>query len=264
MDNKDIIVVKLGGETLVTDDYLIDDIVFLQKNGFNLVIIHGGGKEINRWLRNLNIIPVFENGLRVTDERTLEIATAVLCGIVNKRFVSSLIRKGGRAVGISGVDGCLVQSTIENEKLGFTGEEVEINDELLICLLRSNFIPVIAPISINKDVKYDNVTKLINVNGDTVAAGIASKLNAVKLIFLTDVPGLYDQNNELISEISSNEVLNLIEQGFVSGGMAVKVKSCISVLNKIKITRIIDGRVPHALVNEVYEKGKGTTIVGRK
>lgn len=264
MDNKDIIVVKLGGETLVTDDYLIDDIVFLQKKGFNLVIIHGGGKEINQWLNNLNIRPVFENGLRVTDEKTLEIATAVLCGIVNKRFVSSLIRKGGRAVGISGVDGCLVQSTIKNEKIGFTGEKVEINGELLLCLLGSNYIPVIAPISINKDTKYDSVTKLINVNGDTVAAGIASELNAVKLIFLTDVPGLYDKNNELISEISSNEVLKLIEEGFVSGGMAVKVKSCISALNKIKETRIIDGRVPHALLNEIYEKGKGTTIIGEK
>ncbi len=260
---REIIVVKLGGETLDNEGNLIEDIVKLQKEGFSLVLIHGGGKDINKWLEKFDVLPRFEHGLRVTDPVTLDIATAVLCGLLNKKLVASVIRAGGRAVGVSGVDGCLIKAKIENEKLGFTGEYLEVNDELLSCLLSYNYIPIIAPISLNKEDRYDQITKLINVNGDTVAANVASSLGASRLIFLTDVEGLFDNQGKIISEITCEEVIKLVQQGVITGGMSVKVKSCISALSRVKITRIINGKNEHALYEEIHNNIRGTTIIGR-
>ena len=253
------VVVKIGGSTLGNHDTTIEDLVTLQKVGIPVVVVHGGGREINDWLSRLNISSNFAHGLRVTDLETLKVVTAVLSGLINKELVSVIWRLGGMAVGISGADGNLIQAKNITPELGYTGEELNVDVSILQALLTAKYIPVVAPICIGL-FDTSEETNLINVNADTVAAEVAAALDAEKLILLTDVPGLYDGSKNLISKLSYDEARVCLESGIASGGMATKIKACLSALEKVSVTRIIDGRVLHALRNEIEGKGEGTTI----
>lgn len=254
------IVIKIGGSTLGSHDTTLEDLVSLQKAGVPAVVVHGGAKEVTDWLTRLNISTTFVNGLRVTDLETLKVVTAVLGGLVNKELVSGIWRLGGKAVGLSGADGNLIQAKNKTPELGYTGEELMVDVSLLRTLLKEGYMPVIAPVCLGLYQKGNKETNLINVNGDTAAAEIAAVLGAEKLIFLTDVPGIYDSSRKLIAKLSCEAARELIKSGTASGGMVAKVEACLMALPRVSLTRIIDGTAPHALLNEIEGKGAGTTI----
>ena len=252
--------IKIGGSTLGKTDTTVEDLVTLQKRGIPLVVIHGGASTVSDWLGRLGIHTSFVNGLRVTDLENLLVVTAVLAGLVNKELVSAIWNSGGKAVGLSGVDGGLIQARNKTPELGYTGEELDVDIELVETLLKSGYIPVIAPVSLGLSEELRQNTNLLNVNGDTVAGEIAAALNAEKLIFLTDVLGLCDDSNSLIHKLSPHEAEALVASGVASGGMVAKIDACLRALPAVKMTRIIDGRISHALLNDVDGKGDGTTI----
>lgn len=256
-----VIVVKLGGSTLGSHDTTIEDIVYLQKQGRLLVIIHGGGNLINEWLSKQGIPTRFFQGERVTDKPALEMVTAVLAGLVNKEIVAAINSLGGQAVGISGVDGGLIQSRIKNKELGYVGAIEKINITPLKALLESGYVPVVAPVSLFAFDRSDNDPQILNINGDPAAGEIAAAIDAERLIFLTDVAGICDQSGKLLPRLSASEAEVLMASGVVSGGMIPKVKAGIRALSGGSITRIIDGRQPHALRKEIEGKSTGTTIV---
>lgn len=254
-----VIVIKIGGATLGNHDTTIKDIVSLQQQGKSLVIVHGGGKIITDWLEKRGISTRFVNGERVTDEATLEVVVSVLVGLVNKEIVADINSWGGSAVGISGVDGGLIQGRIKDKKLGYIGEVVKVNLAPLETLLKAGYIPVVAPVSLNagKPAKAPNV---LNINADAVAGEVAAAIGAERLIILTDVVGVCDQSGNLLPRLSSDEAEALLASGVASGGMIPKIKACLRALSGTLVTRIIDGRQPHALLNEIEGKGGGTTI----
>lgn len=256
-----IIVVKIGGSTLGQHDTTLEDLVTLQKKRVPVVVVHGGGNAVTDWLSKLHISTSFVHGLRVTDEDTLKVVTAVLAGLVNKDLVSEICRLGGKAVGLSGVDGAIALGRNKNRELGLTAEELTVNDRLLRVLLNSGYMPVVAPVCMNADLKGNESSNLLNVNGDTIAAQIAAALKARKLIFLTDVPGIYDESKQVVAHIDMRKARNMIESGTASGGMIAKLEASMIAAQKVSLTRIIDGRVSHALYDEIEGKGKGTTIV---
>ncbi len=259
-----IIVVKIGGSTLGQHDTTLEDLVTLQKKKVPVVVIHGGGNAVTDWLSRLHISTRFVQGLRVTDEDTLRVVTAVLAGLINKELVSEIIHKGGKAVGISGADGAIAMGKNNNRELGLTAEELTVNSHLLKVLLNGGYMPVIAPVCINARAEDNDDNKLLNVNGDTIAAEIAAALNARKLIFLTDVPGIYDDSRQVITHIDVGRARDMIESGTASGGMVAKLEAGVIAARRVSLTRIIDGRVEHALIDEIEGKGKGTTIVNQK
>ncbi len=260
MNNKKVIVVKLGGTTLGSHDTTIEDIIFLQQQGKSLVVVHGGGKLITEWLSRQGISTKFVHGERVTDKATLEVVTAVLAGLVNKEIVATINSLGGQAVGISGVDGALIQGRITNEEMGYMGTVVKVNIEPLTALLHSGYIPVVAPVSLHSFDKPDKAPQLLNVNGDPVAGEIAAAIGAERLIFLTDVAGICDQSGSLIPQLSPTEAEALMVSGVASGGMIPKIKACLRALSNTSAASIIDGRQPHALLREIREGSSGTTI----
>jgi acetylglutamate kinase len=255
------IVIKIGGSTLGSNDTTAEDLVSLQNKGYKTVVVHGGGKIVNQWLERCSIKTDFYNGLRITDLESLKIVTAVLSGLVNKEIVSDICTRGGKAIGLCGVDGQLMQAVNLKKELGYVGEKADINSELLELLLKNEYIPVIAPIGINKNFKRGDGSYLLNMNGDTAAADIAAALGSDKLIYLTDVPGLFNKQKIPIEKICIDEAKALMNSGVINGGMTVKIESCIRALDNVKYTRIVDGRASHALLNEIEGKSKGTTIV---
>lgn len=254
------IVVKLGGATLGSHDTAIEDIVYLQQQGKSVVVVHGGGKLITEWLSNQGISARFVQGERVTDKTTLEVATSVLAGLVNKEIVAAINGCGGQAVGISGVDGALIQSKIKNDELGYVGTVVKVNVNPLRVLLQSGYIPVVAPVSLHSFDKPDKAPQLLNINGDTAAGEIAAAIGAERLIFLTDVAGICDRSGKLLPQLSSSEAEALVTSGVASGGMMPKIKACLRALSINSTTHIIDGRQPHALLREIEGISSGTTI----
>jgi acetylglutamate kinase len=255
-----VIVVKIGGATLGSHDTTIEDIVTLQRQGKSLVVVHGGGKLITEWLQKQGISTQFVHGERVTDRAALEVVTAVLAGLVNKEIVAGINSLGGRAVGISGVDGALIQGRVKNIELGYVGTVVKLNLAPLEALLQLGYIPVVAPISLNSFDKLDEATRMLNINADVVAGEIAAAIGAERLIFLTDVVGVCGQSGKLLPRLSPTEVEALIASGVASEGMMPKIKACLRALSNTQITRIIDGRQPHALLREIEGGGGGTTI----
>ena len=254
------LVVKIGGSTFANSDTTIEDLVTLQKKGVPLVVVHGGGNVTSDWLGRLDIATSFVRGLRITDLETLRVVTAVLAGLVNKELVSAIWRSGGRAVGLSGADGGLMLAKNKTPELGYTGEELKVNVALLELLLKAGYMPVVAPISLGLLEGSDMDTNLLNVNGDTAAGEIAAALKVKKLIFLTDVPGLYDSSKKLIRKLSPQEAREMVDSGVAAGGMVAKIEACLMALTKVPVARIIDGRVSHALLGEVEGRGDGTTI----
>ena len=254
------LVIKIGGSTFGSSDTTVEDLVTLQKRGVALVVVHGGGNVASDWLGRFDISTSFVRGLRITDLETLRVVTAVLAGLVNKELVSAIWRSGGKAVGLSGADGGLMLAKNKTPELGYAGEELKVNVAVIELLLKAGYMPVIAPISLGLLEGSDMDTNLLNVNGDTAAGEIAASLQVEKLIFLTDVPGLYDSSKKLIRKLSPQDARELVASGVASGGMVAKIEACLMALTKIPITRIIDGRLSHALLDEVEGGGDGTTI----
>ena len=255
-----VIVVKIGGATLGSHDTTIEDIVSLQQQGRLLVVVHGGGRLVTEWLSKRGISTRFVHGERVTDKATLEMVTAVLAGLANKEIVAAINSLGGRAIGISGVDGGLIQSRIEDIELGYVGTVVKVDTAPLEVLLQAGYIPVISPLSLHSIDKPKDAPPILNINADPVAGEIAAAIGAERLIFLTDVAGIRDQSGKLLAELSASEAEALVASGVASGGMVPKVKACLRALAGTSTTRIIDGRQPHALLREMEGKGEGTTI----
>lgn len=266
-------VVKYGGAAMVDEELkhaFAQDVVLLNFIGIKPVIVHGGGPKINKVMEQMGKKPTFIQGQRFTDSETIDIVEMVLGGLINKQIVSLINRHGGRSIGLSGKDGKLIKArkklikkvspetgTPEIIDLGLVGEVEKVNPQILFTMERDGFIPVIAPISAGSS------SETLNINADYVAGAIASSLEAEKLILLTDVEGIKDKKNKLIPSISTKKIRTLVSNGTISGGMMPKVQACESALKgNVKKAHIIDGRVPHALLLEIFtEKGIGTEIV---
>lgn len=255
-----VTVVKFGGSTLGSHDTTIEDIVALQRQGVRLVIVHGGGKLITEWLAKQNVASSFSRGERVTDLKTLEVVVSVLAGLVNKEIVAAINGLGGQAVGVSGVDGALIQGQVKDAALGYVGTVDKVNLELLARLLESGYVPVVAPIGLNSLAGPDEPAKMLNINADLVAGEVARAAGAERLIFLTDVAGICGESGELLPRLSAGEIAALLASGVVAGGMIPKVNACRRALASTGVARIIDGRQPHALLKEIEGAGIGTTI----
>ena len=259
-----IIVVKYGGNAMINEQLktqVMEDIALLSLIGIKIVLVHGGGPEISDMMNRVGKKAEFVNGLRVTDKETMEIAQMVLAGKVNKNLVNLLGTKGAKAVGISGMDGRLIEAKIKNEALGFVGEITNINIGLINDLLEKGYIPVVSTIG------CDNEGNSYNINGDTAAAYIAGALQAERLIMMTDIAGIMRDVNDpssLISEITVKEAKKLYEEGVISGGMIPKVDCCIeAIFEGVKKVIIMDGRVPHSILVEILtDEGAGTMVVG--
>ena len=259
-----IVVIKYGGSAM-TDENLkqqvMEDIVLLHLIGVRVVLVHGGGPEITDLMNKLGKIPEFVDGLRVTDRETVDIAQMVLAGKINKTLVNLLQMKGGNAMGISGMDGRLLQAEMKDPRLGYVGEITEVNIAPVLDLLEKGYIPVVSTIG------CDHEGNAYNINGDTAAARIAGALNAKRFILMTDVRGiLRDQHDpdSLIADVSLKETDELFKEGIISGGMVPKVKCCIDAIQRgVHKVIIMDGRVPHAILMELLtDEGAGTMVYG--
>lgn len=255
-----IFVVKYGGSAQIDEslkDNFARDIVLLQLIGIKVVVVHGGGKKINSFLEQLDIKSDFVDGLRVTDEKAMEIVEMTLSGLINKQITSLLVRHGARAVGISGKDdGMLKAKPLNNGKYGLVGEITSVNDEVIKALLTSDIVPVIAPIA------SDENARSYNINADSCASAIAMKLHAQKVIFLSDISGVLDKNGELISRLNAQKIATLKADGTINGGMIPKLDACLECVNNgVGRVHIIDGRVAHSLLLELFtDEGIGTII----
>ncbi len=259
-----VIVVKIGGATFGSHDTTLEDMVYLQQQGKSLVVVHGGANVVTEWLTRQGTPTRFIHGERVTDETALQMVTAVLGGLVNKEIVAAINNLGGQAVGITGADGALLQGKIREKEMGYVGAVAKVDLGLLQALLKSGYIPVIAPLSLYSFDRPDDAPYLLNVNGDTVAGEIAAAIAAEKLIFLTDVAGICDQSGKLLAHLSPKEAEDLMASGVASGGMVVKIKACLRALSSTATARIIDGTQPHALLKELEGRSDGTTIEGQR
>lgn len=263
--NRKVIVVKYGGSAMVDENLkrqVIEDVTLLKLVGFKPIIVHGGGKEISRMVERVGKEAKFVNGLRVTDEETLDIAEMVL-GKVNKSLVQLVGSLGVRAIGISGKDGNLlrVQKKLSNgEDIGFVGEVTDVNSKVLYDLLEKDFLPIVCPIGLDENYQA------YNINADDAACAIASAMNAEKLAFLTDIEGVYKDPADpetLISELTIKEAEELMGSGYIGGGMLPKLQNCIDAIhNGVSRVHILDGRIKHCLLLEIFtNKGIGTAIL---
>ena len=254
------IVIKIGGSTLGSHDTTLDDLVTLQKKGILPVVVHGGGNKITEWLKKMGVATTFVRGMRVTDAATLEVVIAVLAGLVNKELVAEIMSKGGKAIGLSGVDGGLIQAKVENPELGYVGQVVKVNAEPVKAVLSAGYIPVIAPGGLRLAGGDSDPVTLLNINGDVVASEIAGALKAERLIFLTDVPGVRDGEGKFLPRLSAAEARKMIASGVIAGGMIPKVEACLNALSRVPSTQIIDGRSAGALLSAIENNTGGTKI----
>ena len=263
--NRKIVVVKYGGSAMLDDELkknVIKDVVLLKLVGFKPIIVHGGGKEISKWVAKAGMEPEFVNGLRKTDAETMEIAEMVL-GKVGKSLVSMVEKLGVQAVSISGKDGGLLKvekKLSQGQDIGFVGEVTKVEPKILEDLLEKDFLPIIFPVG------YDDEFATYNINADDAACAIAEAVHAEKLAFLSDIEGVYkdkDDPSSLISELHVDEAQKLIDDGYVGGGMIPKLKNCIDAIEEgVNRVHILDGRIPHSLLLEIFtNKGIGTAIL---
>jgi len=260
--NGEIVVVKYGGNAMINEKLkkeVMQDIVLLWLTGVKVVLVHGGGPEISDMMSRLDKKPEFVDGLRVTDKETVDIVQMVLAGKVNKTLVNLLEMTGGKAMGISGIDGHLIEATFKNEKLGFVGEITNVNIEPVLDLLEKGYIPVVSTLA------CDENGNIYNINGDTAAAHIAGALKAERLIMMTDIAGILrdkDDPSTLIPEITIEEAKKLYTTGVISGGMIPKVDCCIEALNHgVDNVIIMDGRIHHSILMELLtDEGAGTMV----
>lgn len=263
--NRKVIVVKYGGSAMVDEELkrnVIKDVVLLKLVGFKPIIVHGGGKEISRWVGKVGKEAKFVNGLRVTDKETMEIAEMVL-GKVNKELVTLVESLGVKAIGISGKDGGLLKvnkKLSQGQDIGYVGEIKEVNPAILNELLEKDFLPIVCPVGLGDDFAT------YNINADDAACAIAEAVHAEKLAFLSDIEGVYrdkDDPSSLISELHIQDARKLIEDGYVGGGMIPKLNNCIEAIEHgVNRVHILDGRIPHSLLLEIFtNKGIGTAIL---
>ena len=266
--NRKIIVVKYGGSAMIDEElkkHVIQDVTLLKLVGFKPIIVHGGGKEISRWVEKTGMQPEFVNGLRKTDAATMEIAEMVL-NKVNKSLVQMVEELGVNAIGISGKDGGLLRvekKYSDGQDIGYVGEITEVNPKILEDLLERDFLPIVCPIGM--DANYETY----NINADDAACAIAQAVQAEKLAFLTDIEGVYKypaDKSTLISELTVSEARELIADGFIGGGMLPKLNNCMEAIEKgVSRVHILDGRIAHCLLLEIFtNKGIGTAILDDK
>lgn len=255
------IVVKIGGSTLDSRDTSLKDLVTLQKQGVDVVVVHGGGNVISQWMQRQGLPPRFVNGLRVTDAPSLEIVVAVLAGLINKELVSLLQRLGGRAIGISGIDGGLLEARVANPELGFVGEVTRVDVGPLRAILDCGFLPLMAPLAMQELDGSEHAGEPLNINGDTVAGEVARAMGAQRLVFLTDVPGVMDGSGRVIPRLDQRLANSLLRSGVVRGGMIPKLQACLRALDKSPVADIIDGREPEALLDCLRGRAMGTQII---
>ncbi len=258
-----IVVVKYGGNAMINEQLkqqVMEDITLLWLIGVKVVLVHGGGPEINDLMKKVGKIPEFVDGLRVTDKETVDIVQMVLAGKVNKDLVKLIASKGGHAVGLSGIDGGILEAKVKNEKLGYVGRITKVRTKPIEDLLENHYIPVISTVA------CDHEGNSYNINGDTAAAVIAGALGAERLIMMTDIAGILADKDDpatLIPRITVSEAKKLYDQGIISGGMIPKVDCCIEALEKgVGVVVIMDGRVPHSILMELLtEEDTGTMVM---
>ena len=261
-----VVVVKYGGNAMVNEQLkqqVMEDIVLLWLIGVKVVLVHGGGPEISDMMQKMGKEAVFVDGLRVTDKETVDIVQMVLAGKINKTLVNLLEMKGGRAMGISGMDGRLIEAEMKDERLGYVGRIKRINIRPVVDLLAGGYIPVISTLG------CDRQGNAYNINGDTAAAHVAGALGAERLIMLTDIAGILRDKNDpstLIPDMTISEAAELRDEGIISGGMIPKVECCVEAIRAgVKNVIIMDGRVPHSILMELLtDEGAGTMIKGAK
>ncbi len=259
-----IVVVKYGGNAMINEELkqqVMEDLVLLWLIGVKTVLVHGGGPEISEMMQRLGKEPVFVDGLRVTDRETVDIVQMILAGKINKTLVNLLQKKGGKAIGLAGMDGRLIQARMRDERLGYVGDITHIHIKPVLDLLEKGYIPVVSTIG------CDAEGNTYNINGDTAAAHIAGALQAQTLIMMTDIAGILrdkDDPSSLIPEVTVSEAEGLKTDGTVSGGMIPKVDCCVEAIRRgVEHVVIMDGRVPHAILMELLtDEGAGTMIVG--
>ena len=257
-----IVVIKYGGNAMVNPqlkEQVMEDIALLWLIGVKVVLVHGGGPEINETMERLGKKAVFVDGLRVTDKETVDIVQMVLAGKINKTLVNLIQMKGGHAVGLSGIDGGIIEAKVKNEALGYVGQITKIRTQPITDLLEKNYIPVISTVA------SDRQGNTYNINGDTAAAYIAGALDAERLIMMTDIAGILmdkDDSSTLIPQITVEEAKKLYDSGIISGGMIPKVDCCIEAINHgVKHVVIMDGRIPHSILMELLtDEGAGTMV----
>lgn len=260
--NGKVVVIKYGGNAMINEQLkqqVMEDIALLWLIGVKVVLVHGGGPEISETMKKLGKEAVFVDGLRVTDKETVDIVQMVLAGKVNKSLVTLLQSKGGHAVGLSGIDGGILEATMKDERLGFVGQITKVRTQPITDLLEKNYIPVVSTVA------SDRQGNTYNINGDTAAAYIAGALGAERLIMMTDIAGVLrdkDDPSTLIPEVTVSEAKSLYEEGIISGGMIPKVDCCIEALTHgVKNVIIMDGRVPHSILMELLtDEGAGTMV----
>ena len=258
-----VVVIKYGGNAMINEQLkmqVMEDIVLLHLIGVKVVLVHGGGPEITETLKKIGKESVFVDGLRVTDKETADVVQMVLAGKINKSLVNLLQIKGGRAIGLSGMDGHMIESAVKDERLGYVGKITKVDVTPINDLLEKDYIPVISTVG------CDMQGNVYNINADTAAAYIAGKMNAYRLITMTDIEGILrdkDDPSSLIPCVDENDIRNLTREGVISGGMIPKVECCLEAINHgVHKVTILDGRVPHALLIETLtNEGAGTMVI---
>lgn len=257
-----LIVVKIGGSTLGAHDTTLEDLLYLQREaGITPVVVHGGGQAITQWDALRGVETKFVRGLRVTTIEGLQTVMAVLAGLINKQLVTALQTLGAKAVGISGLDGALLQADFADPELGFVGKVVGVNPEPVYTLLEAGFIPVIAPLGVRLPSRKGEEAIPLNLNGDTAAGELAAALGAGRLIFLTDVEGVLDKQGKVILRLTPEEIKAAIASGVIAGGMIPKVEAAVRALDGGGAAQIVDGRSRHALRAAIEGELSGTLIV---
>jgi acetylglutamate kinase len=272
--DRETVVIKFGGHAMGDADLsaaFARDIVLLKQSGVNPIVVHGGGPQIANMLKRLELKSEFVHGLRVTDKPTVEVVEMVLAGLINKDIVTAINRQGGKAVGISGKDANMViarkitempdpeSNLMQAVDIGYVGDPVEINPHIVEVISASDLIPVIAPVAISRE------GDTLNVNADTFASALAARMKAKRLLLLTDVAGVLDKGGKLVQQLTIEEARKLIREGVISGGMIPKVEGCIEVVEAgVEAVVIIDGRVPHCVLLELFTEHGVGTLVARK
>ncbi len=260
----EIVVIKYGGNAMINEDLkeqVMQDIVLLWLTGVKIVLVHGGGPEISEMMNKLGKKAEFVDGLRVTDKETVDVVQMVLAGKISKTLVNHIQVKGGKAMGISGMDGHLIEAKIKDERLGFVGDITNVNIEPVTDLLEKGYIPVVSTVG------CDDKGNAYNINADTAAARIAGALGARRLIMMTDIAGLLKDKNDpstLIPEITVHEAKELLADGTIQGGMIPKIQCCVdAITHGVKNVIIMDGRIPHSILMELFtDEGAGTMVIG--